>query len=86
METAYEERIKELKDYQQWVGNLQTQESRLKENLKNAETDLSDLKKTLSTLKESYHELAVEKENLLKELETIQSWKGYRLFSKLNRK
>ena len=86
LETAYEERIKELKDYQQWVRNLQTQESRLKENLKNAETNLSDLKKTLSTLKESYHELAVEKENLLKELETIQSWKGYRLFSKLNRK
>lgn len=86
LETAYEERIKELKDYQQWVGNLQTQESRLKENLKNAETDLSDLKQTLSTLKESYHELAIEKENLLKQLETIQSWKGYRLFSKLNRK
>lgn len=86
LEIAYEERIKELKDYQQWVENLQTQEVRLKENLEKSETELLDLREKLTVLTESQKELTAEKEELLKYLEIIQDWKGYRVFSWLNKK
>ena len=86
LDTAYEERIKELKDYQQWVGNLQTQEIRLNKSLEKSETELLDLREKLAVLTESQKESAAEKEELLKCLETIQGWKGFRVFSWLNRK